>query len=124
MILDYVSNCQVFNSNQTIRANKASCQLVEKIGTSIFNLGVYLGYFKSRFVSVTRAFGFPTQFLLRCLEFSIQPIKMFWVGYGFLKDTASHISPSLQGSSGDGGVEGVEDREVEEMKEWATGSEF
>ena len=81
MVLDHISNCQVFKSYQAIFSNQARSQLMQKIGTSIFNLGVYFGYFKSRFISVTRAFGFPTQFLLRCLKFLIQPIEMLGVGY-------------------------------------------
>ncbi len=82
-VLNHISNCQVFNSNQAIRTNQVSSQLMEKIGTSIFYFGVYLGYFKSRFISVTRAFGFPTQFLLRCFQFSIQPIEMLGIGNFF-----------------------------------------
>ena len=54
---------------------------MQKIGTSIFDFGVYLGYFKSRFISVTRAFGFPTHFLLRYFQLLIQPIKMLWIDY-------------------------------------------
>ena len=38
-----------------------------------------LSYLKSRFISVIRAFGFPTQFLLRYSQFVIQPIKMLWI---------------------------------------------
>ena len=46
---------QILNSYQAIRANQLRCQLVQKIGTGIFDLGVYSSYFKSRLVSVTRA---------------------------------------------------------------------
>ena len=97
-VFDHIPDFQVFNSNQAIRANQISCQLMEKIGTSIadseavsrvlatlcayaLHLGVYSSYFKSRFISVTRAFGFPTQFLLRCLKLLIQPIEMLWISY-------------------------------------------
>jgi ABC-type uncharacterized transport system fused permease/ATPase subunit len=72
---------------------------MQEISTGIFDFDMYLGYFKSRFMSVTRAFGFPTrnarsgkhlnsiqvnltaQFLLRDFKLLIQPIKMFWVSY-------------------------------------------
>jgi hypothetical protein len=55
VVFHYIPNCQVFNSNQVICSDQASSQLVKKVGTSIFNFGVYSSYFKSRFVSVTRA---------------------------------------------------------------------
>ncbi len=51
----HISHCQVLNSNQTIVPNQLCRQLVQKIGTSIFNLGMYLSYFQSRFILVTRA---------------------------------------------------------------------
>ena len=35
VVLDHVSNCQVLNSYQAIRANQACCQLVDKIGMNI-----------------------------------------------------------------------------------------
>ena len=61
----------------------ASSQLVQKIGTSIFNKAVYSSYFKSRFLSVVRAFGFPTQFLLRARKLLIQSIEMLGISYLF-----------------------------------------
>ena len=93
-----LSNSQVFNSDYTICPDQISSQLVQKIGTGIadseavsrvlatlcayaLHFGVYFGYFKPRFMSVTRAFGFPTQFFLRARKFLIQPIKMLWVSY-------------------------------------------
>ena len=76
-----VSYSKIFNSNQVVTIDQISSQLVQKIGTSIFDFGVYLSYFKSRFLSVTRAFGFPTQFLLRHLKLLIQPIEMFRITY-------------------------------------------
>ena len=93
-----LSNCQVLNSNQVVTIDQIGSQLVQKIGTGIadsfavsrvlatlcayaLHFGVYLGYFKSCFVSVRGAFGFPTQFLLRYFEFLIQLIKMLWVAY-------------------------------------------
>ena len=100
-VTNHISNSQVFNSNQAIVTNQVCRQLVQKISTSIFDVGVYLGYFKSRFRSVIRVFGFPTQFLLRYFKprrspelnsgacgavhsaLLIQPIKMLWVGYFF-----------------------------------------
>jgi hypothetical protein len=99
MVTNHVSDGKVFNSDYAIISNQISSQLVQKISTGIFNFGVYLSYFKSRFVSVTRAFGFPTrnarsgkhlnsiqvnltaQFLLRTFKLLIQPIKMLWVSY-------------------------------------------
>ena len=96
VVLDHVSNCQVLNSNQAIFLNQVRRQLVQKISTSIFNFGVYSGYFKSRFMSVTRAFGFPTQFLLRYFQLLIQPIEMLGIGYLFsitgTKETRTRIS--------------------------------
>ena len=74
-----LSNCQVLNSNQAVFPNQVRCQLMEKIGTGIFYLGVYRSNFKSCFISVIRAFGFPTQFLhadksfVRCFKLLIQP---------------------------------------------------
>ena len=58
VVTNHIPNCQVFNSYQAVRTNQISSQLVEKIGTSIFNFGVYLSYFKSCFISVTRAWLF------------------------------------------------------------------
>jgi hypothetical protein len=81
VITNHVPDSQVFNSNHAICPDQISSQLVQKIGTSIFDFGVYLGNSKSRFISVVRAFGFPTQFLLRYFKLLIQPIKMLWVGY-------------------------------------------
>ena len=98
MVFDHISNCQVFNSYQTVFSNQASRQLMQKISTSIadseavsrvlatlcayaLHFGVYLGYFKSCFISIVRAFGFPTQQLLRDLKLLIQFIKMLWIGY-------------------------------------------
>ena len=83
VVLDHISNRQILNSYQAIRTNQISSQLVQKIGTSIFNSCLYPSYFKSCFISVTRAFGFPTQFLLRYFELLIQSIKMLWIGYLF-----------------------------------------
>ena len=101
VVFNHVSHCQVFNSNQAIVPNQVRRQFVQKIGTSIFNFGVYSSYFMSRFMSVTRAanlpriefevargsafrtFGFPTQFLLRYFKLLIQPIKMLGIGYLF-----------------------------------------
>ena len=56
-VFNHVSHPQVFDSNQAIFLNQLGGQLMEKIGTSIFNLSVYFSYFKSRFMSVIRAFG-------------------------------------------------------------------
>ena len=83
VVFDHVPDRKVFNSYQAIVPNQIRRQLMQKIGTSIFNFGVYSGYFKSRFVSVTRAFGFPTQFLLRYFKLLVQPIKMLGIGYFF-----------------------------------------
>ena len=80
-VTNHVSNCQVLNSNQIITIDQISSQLVQKIGTSIFDFGVYRSNFKSCFMSVIRAFGFPTQFLLRELKLLIQPIKMPGIAY-------------------------------------------
>ncbi len=52
VILDHVSKGKILNSNYAIFLNQASSQLVEEIGTSIFNFGLYFSYFKSRFRSV------------------------------------------------------------------------
>ena len=82
-VTNHIPDSKVFNSNQTILSNQTSSQLVQKIGTSIFYFRVYLGYLESRFASVARAFGFPTQFLLRDSKLLIQPIEMLWVGYFF-----------------------------------------
>ena len=84
VVFNHVSNPQVFNSNQAIFSNQFGRQLMQKIGTSIFNLSVYLSYLKSRFISVIRAFGLPTQYLLRCFKFLIQPIKILGISNLFL----------------------------------------
>ena len=83
LVFDHVSNGKIFNSNYAIGSDQISSQLVQEISTSIFNFGVYLSYFKSRFISVIRAFGFPTQLLLREWQLLIQPIKVLWVSYFF-----------------------------------------
>ena len=80
-VTNHISNCQVFNSNQVVTIDQISSQLMQKIGTSIFNFGVYPSYFKSCFISVIRAFGFPTQFLLRNSKLLIQLVKMLWITY-------------------------------------------
>ena len=54
-VLDHVSNCQIFNRNYAIGSHQLSCQLMQKIGTSILNFGVYSSYLKSRALSVIRA---------------------------------------------------------------------
>ncbi len=56
---------------------------MQEVSTSIFNLDMDLSYLELRFISVIRAFGFPTQFLLRYSEFLIQPIKMLGISYLF-----------------------------------------
>ena len=73
VVTNHIPDCQVFDSYQAIFSYQTSSQLMQKIGTSIFDKTVYFSYCHSRFMSVTRAFGFPTQFLLRCFKFSIQP---------------------------------------------------
>jgi hypothetical protein len=118
MVANHVSNGKVFDSDYAISPDQISSQLMQEISTGIFDFGMYLGYFKSRFMSVTRAFGFPTrnarsgkhlnsiqvnltaQFLLRYFEFLIQPIKMFWVSYlvaitGSQKTRNTNVNPNL-----------------------------
>jgi hypothetical protein len=81
-VLDHVSNREVFDSYQAILLYQTGSQLVQKISTSIFNFGVYPSYFKTRFMPVVRAFGFPIQFLLRRLKLlAVQPIEILRVGY-------------------------------------------
>jgi hypothetical protein len=118
VIFDHVSHGKIFNGDYAIVSNQISSQFVEEIGTGIFNFGVYFSYFKSRALSVTRAFGFPTrnarsgkhlnsiqvnltaQFLLRYFQLLIQPIEMLWIGY-FLSVTGSqqtrntNVNPNL-----------------------------
>ena len=94
VVLDHVSKCQIFNSNHAIVLNQARSQLVQKIDTSIFDFGVYFSYFKSSFISIVRAFGFPTQQLLRDFELLIQLIKMLWIGY-LVSITGSQQTRSL-----------------------------
>ena len=55
MVFDHISNRQVFNSYQAIFSDQAECQLVQKIGTGIFDESVYSSYFESRLISVFRA---------------------------------------------------------------------
>ena len=55
VVFNHVSNCEVFNNDRAIFFNQASSQLVQEIGTSIFDFGVYSSYFKSRFTEVIRA---------------------------------------------------------------------
>ncbi len=97
MVSNHVCYCQVLNSNQAIIPNQVCRQLMQKIGTSIFNFGVYFSYFQSRFISVKRAFGFPTQFLLRYREFVIQPLKMLGISYLFpIAGTNQTGNPSVE----------------------------
>jgi hypothetical protein len=60
-VTNHVSDCKILDGDYAIGSHQISSQFVQKISTSIFNFGVYLSYFKLRFVSVTRAFGFPSQ---------------------------------------------------------------
>ena len=117
-VTNHVSDREVFNSQNAIFSDQPSCQLVQEIGTEVFNFGVYTSYLKSRFISVARAadlagtefrlasgsafrtFGFPAQFLLRYLEFFVQPIEVFRVSYLFAiagTEQASYasINPNL-----------------------------
>ena len=99
-VSNHIPNCQDLNSNYAIGSDQISSQLVQKVSTSIadseavsrvlatlcayaLHFGVYLGYFKSCFISVIRAFGFPSQFLLRDFKLLIQSIKMLWIGYPY-----------------------------------------
>jgi hypothetical protein len=54
VILDHVSDAQVFNSDYAIGSDQIRSQLVQEIGTRIFDFGLYLSYLESRFRSVTR----------------------------------------------------------------------
>jgi hypothetical protein len=99
-ITNHVSDGKILNSNYAIVSNQISGQFMQKISTSIFDFGVYLSYFKSRFRSVIRAFGFPTQQLLRHFKLLIQPIKMLWIGYllsiaGSQQTRNTNVNPNL-----------------------------
>jgi hypothetical protein len=83
MVTNHVSDSKILNGDYAVSSNQISSQLVQEISTGIFDFGMYLGYFKSRFMSVIRAFGFPTQFLLRDFKLLIQPIEMLGIGYLF-----------------------------------------
>jgi len=99
-VTNHISNGEVFDSYEAIFSNQTGSQLMQKVSPSIFNFGVYPGYFKSRLMSVVRVFGFPTQFLLRHLKFLVQPIKMLWVSYlvaiaSTEKTSYSRIQPDI-----------------------------
>lgn len=79
MVFDHIFDCQVLNYYRLVFTYQLSCQLMQKVSSTVSYLAMYFGYFEPLFLSVVRPLLFTRQGFLYLFELGAQPFKMLWV---------------------------------------------